>query len=68
MAILVQSHISVHSWPEAGYGAFDVFVCGDADPYKTIPVLKKAFEPESIQIAEYKRGLKFLDDPPQPPP
>ena len=62
VAMLMQSHISIHSWPEAGYGAFDVFVCGDADPYKMIPVLKRAFEPETIQVAEIKRGLRVLDD------
>ncbi len=30
VAILAESHISVHTWPEIGYGAFDVFMCGDA--------------------------------------
>ena len=59
VAMLIQSHISVHTWPECGYGAFDAFTCGSADPYKIIPVLQKAFRPESIQVAEYKRGLRF---------
>jgi len=59
VAMLIQSHISVHTWPESGYGAFDAFTCGAADPYKIIPVLQQAFRPESIQVAEYKRGLRF---------
>ena len=32
VAVLAESHISVHTWPEIGYGAFDVFMCGDAEP------------------------------------
>ena len=33
VAVLAESHISVHTWPEARYGAFDVFMCGDANPW-----------------------------------
>ncbi len=43
MAVLAESHISVHTWPEIGYGAFDVFMCGDADPWRAVDVLKAAF-------------------------
>src|ERR1700733_15602945 len=32
VAVLAESHISVHTWPEKGYAAFDVFMCGDAGP------------------------------------
>ena len=28
MALLAESHISVHTWPELDYAAFDVFMCG----------------------------------------
>ena len=31
VAVLAESHISVHSWPEAGYAAFDVFMCGESN-------------------------------------
>lgn len=50
VAVLAESHISVHTWPERGYAAFDVFMCGDAEPEKTIPVLKKAFHPDQVKI------------------
>lgn len=59
VAMLTQSHISVHSWPEHGYAAFDVFVCGDARPYEIVPVLERAFRPKQIQVTEHKRGLRF---------
>jgi S-adenosylmethionine decarboxylase len=55
--VLAESHISVHSWPERNYAALDIFMCGDCDPYKALPVLKKAFTPATVTLAEQKRGL-----------
>ncbi|HEX3753526.1 MAG TPA: adenosylmethionine decarboxylase [Rhizomicrobium sp.] len=57
VAVLAESHISVHTWPEKGYAAFDVFMCGDAQPRKALDVFKKAFEPGRIVVGEHKRGL-----------
>ena len=57
VAVLAESHISVHTWPERGYAAFDIFMCGSCNPYAAIEVLKGALEPERIQLAEQKRGL-----------
>lgn len=60
VVVLSESHISVHSWPERGYAAFDVFVCGAADPYKAIPVLKRVFKPERLLVTENMRGIEVL--------
>lgn len=57
VAIIKESHISVHSWPEYKYAAMDIFVCGDINPYKAIPVIKAGFETEQIQVTEVKRGI-----------
>jgi S-adenosylmethionine decarboxylase len=57
VAVLAESHISVHTWPEKGYAAFDVFMCGDAEPRKALDVFKKAFEPGRIVVGEHKRGV-----------
>lgn len=57
VAVLAESHISVHTWPERGYAAFDIFMCGDAQPEKAIPVLKGAFKPERVIVGEQLRGL-----------
>lgn len=56
VAVLAESHISIHSWPERGYAALDVFMCGESQPEKSIPVLQKAFEPEHIYINQQMRG------------
>jgi S-adenosylmethionine decarboxylase len=56
VAVLAESHISIHTWPEAGYAALDVFMCGSADPDKCVPVLKEAFSAERVGVNELLRG------------
>jgi len=56
VAVLSESHISVHTWPERDYAAFDVFMCGDAQPENAVPVLKRAFYPHRIEVCEELRG------------
>lgn len=57
VAVLAESHISVHTWPERNFAAFDIFMCGDAKPELAIPVLKSAFHPGRINISEHLRGI-----------
>ena len=56
VAVLAESHISIHSWPEAGYAALDVFMCGHANPYATVDVLNRAFKPERTVVKEHLRA------------
>ena len=57
VAVLAESHISVHTWPERGYAAFDIFMCGNTDPRKAFTVLKQAFAPKRVVLGEHKRGV-----------
>jgi S-adenosylmethionine decarboxylase len=57
VAVLAESHISIHTWPECAYAAVDVFMCGDAEPHKTIEVLRHAFQPRMLTISEHERGV-----------
>ena len=57
VAVLAESHISVHTWPERGYAAFDIFMCGNADPTKAYEVLKRDFAPKKVVRATHKRGV-----------
>lgn len=56
VALLAESHISVHTWPELNYAAFDAFMCGNAKPEKAVAFLEEIFKPERTEIKEIKRG------------
>src|SRR5438093_13116906 len=58
VAIVSESHIMIHTWPEHGYAAVDVFTCGEQrSPEAAIPVIKECFAPQQIQIMEMNRGI-----------
>ena len=56
VAVLAESHISIHSWPEASYAAVDIFMCGKANPDACVPVLREAFKAARIAVSELLRG------------
>lgn len=56
VAVLAESHISIHTWPERGYAAVDIFMCGAAEPHKAVPILKHAFKAGRISLSEQMRG------------
>ena len=56
VAVLAESHISIHTWPDAGYAALDVFMCGSANPDACIPVLRQAFKAARVEVNEILRG------------
>ena len=55
--VLAESHISIHTWPERNFAAIDIFMCGSCDPYRSLPVLKAAFEATEMRLNEERRGL-----------
>ncbi|MAC82390.1 MAG: adenosylmethionine decarboxylase [Rhodobacteraceae bacterium] len=67
VAVLAESHISVHTWPEIGYGAFDVFMCGDAQPWRAVDVLKTAFATADVRVRELRRGEGLVDSSAEAP-
>ncbi len=56
VAVLAESHISIHTWPERDYAALDVFMCGDADPLAAVPLLRQAFTAGRVDVEELRRG------------
>ena len=60
VAVLSESHISIHTWPEADYAALDVFMCGCAEPQNSIAVLREAFGPSNIRVEELRRGKDMV--------
>jgi len=59
VVVLAESHIAVHTWPETGFAAFDLFMCGQADPRLALPALMAAFEPQDVSLREIQRGPKL---------
>ena len=57
VAILAESHISIHTWPERNFAAFDIFMCGNTNPELSLNFLKKKFKPSKVEIKRLKRGL-----------
>ncbi len=57
VAILAESHMSIHTWPEEGYAALDIFVCGSCDAHRTVAVVRRHFETENTRLTEIRRGL-----------
>ena len=60
VALLSESHMSIHTWPEIGFAAIDVFLCGKCDPNDALPVLKKYFRPKSFEIIQNNRGRQKI--------
>lgn len=57
VAILAESHISIHTWPETGYAAIDVFMCGTCDPAKSVPIFEATFSPTRSKVNTVPRGI-----------
>jgi S-adenosylmethionine decarboxylase len=56
VVLLAESHISIHTWPEFGFAAADIFMCGDAQPRLALDVIEHAFKPASSIVQTIARG------------
>lgn len=58
VVVLEESHLSIHTWPEAGYAAVDFYTCGVCDPSVAHDVLLKGLNAETAELALFHRGLR----------
>ncbi len=62
VVVISESHLSVHTWPEYGYVALDIFTCGGAaNPQKAVEYALKEFSASNVHITEVTRGLEEGD-------
>ena len=58
VVIISESHLAIHTWPELGYAAVDLFTCGDkCNPKISYEFLKKKFNSKDASFTELKRGI-----------
>ena len=57
MILIAESHLSVHTWPENGFVAVDIFTCGeDMKPEIAVNVLEEAFDADRVDVMYVTRG------------
>ena len=54
--LLAESHISIHTWPEHGFAAADIFMCGEARPERALAVIDAALQPATRAVQTIARG------------
>jgi len=55
---IAESHVSIHTWPEYGYAAVDVFTCGDnVDPAEIASLITLGLQSKDCSIIEMRRGM-----------
>jgi S-adenosylmethionine decarboxylase proenzyme len=61
--VIAESHVAIHTWPEYGYAAVDIFTCGETiDPWIIQEYLKERFQSKNVSSMEMKRGMFKVDD------
>ncbi|MEB3266858.1 MAG: adenosylmethionine decarboxylase [Cyanobacteriota bacterium] len=66
LALLAESHISIHTWPEFGYAAVDVFTCGDHTmPERACAVLARELEADQQKLTSLERQTPLPSAPPE---
>lgn len=58
VVVIAESHLTIHTWPEHGYAAVDIFTCGcTVDPWKAAGFLRQELEARDVQIRDFHRGV-----------
>jgi S-adenosylmethionine decarboxylase len=56
VVLLAESHISIHTWPEYGFAAVDIFMCGSAQPQLALSIIDAALQARSCDLRTVERG------------
>lgn len=56
VVLLAESHISIHTWPEDGFAAVDIFMCGASQPQTALAVIRDALAPQRCNLNTIRRS------------
>ncbi len=51
VVLIAESHISVHTWPESGFAAADIFTCGEMNPQVAIDTMREGFHAKETSMS-----------------
>jgi len=57
LLVMPESHVAIHTWPEYGYAALDVFLGASCDPKASVPLIERYFVPQDVRVVELERGV-----------
>ncbi|MDQ1238775.1 MAG: S-adenosylmethionine decarboxylase [Thermodesulfobacteriota bacterium] len=58
VVVIAESHLTIHTWPEHGYAAVDIFTCGSTvDPWRAAGFLKQQLEAATMDVKDVPRGI-----------
>lgn len=58
VVVIAESHLAIHTWPEYGYAAVDLFTCGtEVDPWMAFRLMKEKLKAATYSATEVRRGL-----------
>ena len=58
VVLLAESHISIHTWPEHGFAAVDIFMCGRAVPERALQEIERGLAADSCSRHNLPRGVQ----------
>lgn len=57
VVVIQESHLTIHTWPEQGFAAIDLFTCGtQTKPRRALIHLKRALQSTRIEVRQFRRG------------
>jgi len=58
VVVIAESHISIHTWPEYGYAAVDIYTCGEStDPWRACEIVAEELKAQSVYVTQINRGI-----------
>ena len=57
VVVIQESHLTIHTWPEQGFAAVDLFTCGtQTKPQRALTHLKRALQSTRVEVRQFRRG------------